>query len=494
VFDAEDHLLGVLAMAGEVQRVHPHTLGMVITAARAIENQLRTIKTSQELLLRNSYMNAIIDSIDSGVMALDRDGVITQINNQGKQILQWGDDLEGRPLNALLNSQVDWRGVMHGGFGYMDREVFIRGPRGTIQLLHTAKPIRDASGEVQGIIIVFNEIHRVRRLVNAMAGSQARFTFEDIVGVSPAFEESKRLARLAASGSSTVLLLGETGTGKELFAHAIHNESDRSQQPFVAINCGAIPRELLESELFGYAEGAFTGARKGGRPGKFELASGGTVFLDEIGDMPPDMQVKLLRVLQTGEIYRIGEHKPISVDLRIIAATHVDLASEMENRGFREDLYYRLNVFPVPLPPLRDRPEDVLLLAWQTLKRCCQVLGKTGLRISPDAQKLLVRYNWPGNVRELGNVVERAAKKCSRAGERGRAGGQYCGRGHHRTRASAAARARKQAGQDPPVRERGPAGGGGAADDKGGHRVAGAEHRESLQSARHNQGYPLQEA
>jgi transcriptional regulator with PAS, ATPase and Fis domain len=205
------------------------------------------------------------------------------------------------------------------------------------------------------------------------------------------------------------LLLGETGTGKELFAQSIHNQSPRRDHPLLAINCGAIPRELLESELFGYVEGSFTGARRGGRPGKFELADGGTVFLDEIGDMSADMQVKLLRVLQTGEVNRVGEHKPISVDVRIIAATNVQLRNEVDRGNFREDLFYRLNVFPIIIPPLRERSEDIIHLARYFLNRCTGVLKKPGIKFSPETEQALVRYAWPGNVRELENVVERAA-------------------------------------------------------------------------------------
>jgi len=207
--------------------------------------------------------------------------------------------------------------------------------------------------------------------------------------------------------------LGETGTGKELIAKAIHNQSERRHHPFVAINCGAIPRELLESELFGYTEGAFTGAKRGGCPGKFELATGGTVFLDEIGDMPIDMQVKLLRVLQSGEVYRIGQHKSISIDLRIIAATHLNLNQEVEKGNFRDDLFYRLNVLPISIPPLRERPEDIILLARHILTRCCHVLKKGEVKFSSESEQVLARFHWPGNVRELENVVERAVNLVS---------------------------------------------------------------------------------
>ena len=408
VFGPDDQLIGVIAMSGHASQVHPHTLGMVITAARAIENQLRIQKASKELLLRNNYMQAILDSIDSGVMAIDKNGIIKQINNQGQRILQWEEPLTGKPLSVILGDQLQLQRMMRPGFELVDREMFIRTPSRVIQLICTAKPIFDSADQMQGIIIVFNEIHRIRKLVNEMAGTQARFTFEDIIGVSPAIQEAKKMAMIAALGNSTVLLLGETGTGKELFAQAIHNHSERRGHPFLAINCGAIPRELLESELFGYAEGAFTGARKGGRPGKFELANGGTVLLDEIGDMPRDMQVKLLRVLQTGEVCRIGEHKSISVDLRIIAATNAHLKQRVDRGDFREDLFYRLNVFPIIIPPLKERSDDILPLARHILKRCAQNAKKPNIHFTGAAERVLTGFEWPGNVRELENVVERA--------------------------------------------------------------------------------------
>lgn len=409
VFDPDNRLIGVIAMSGDAGQVHPHTLGMVITAARSIESQLSIRRTSKELAVRSNYMETILDSIDSGVMAVDRNGRITQINNQGGRILRWDDPLEGKPLSVVFGDQIDIHQAMQSGFELVDREIFVRPPGRVVHLICTVKPIFSSSRKFRGIIIVFNEIHRIRKLVNEMAGTQARFTFEDIIGVSPAIQETKKLAMVSALGTSTVLLLGETGTGKELFAQAIHNHSERRGHPFLAINCGAIPRELLESELFGYSGGAFTGAHRRGRPGKFELASGGSVLLDEIGDMPPDMQVKLLRVLQTGEVCRIGEHKPIAVNVRIIAATNADLQKKVESGNFREDLFYRLNVLPISIPPLRERSDDILPLARHFLNRCSQSLHKPALNFSGEAERALMAQRWPGNIRELENAVERAA-------------------------------------------------------------------------------------
>ncbi len=217
-----------------------------------------------------------------------------------------------------------------------------------------------------------------------------------------------RHARIAADSTAPVLLCGETGTGKELFAQAIHNGGERRKGPFVAINCGAIPKELLESELFGYEEGAFTGARKGGRPGKFELADSGTLFLDEIGDMSFDMQVKLLRVLQSGEIQRVGGLRSVPVDLRVISATNRDLRQAIEQQKFRADLYYRISTLNIIVPPLRERPEDILPLAEYFIQRHRLRLDKPTAVLPPDTAAMLMTYAWPGNVRQLESAVERA--------------------------------------------------------------------------------------
>ena len=206
---------------------------------------------------------------------------------------------------------------------------------------------------------------------------------------------------------SNVLITGECGTGKELFAQALHNESPRRKEPFLAINCTAMPRELIESELFGYEEGAFTGARKGGKPGKFELASGGTIFLDEIGDMPFNQQGVLLRVLQEKRITRIGGLRDIPLDVRVVCATNKDLSEEMRKGNFRSDLFYRLNVISIKIPPLRERPADITMLFECFLKTILSRMGKTVDWIQPDVFACLLNYKWPGNVRELQNVVER---------------------------------------------------------------------------------------
>lgn len=231
--------------------------------------------------------------------------------------------------------------------------------------------------------------------------------FDNIVGESTKLLEAKRVASLAATTSLNILLQGESGTGKEIFAQAIHNRSQWQNGPFVALNCGIIPRELIGSELFGYAEGAFTGAKHGGKPGKFELAAGGTLFLDEIGDMPLEQQVALLRVLEEKQLTRVGSTKVIPVNVRIICATNKNLLQQVENGTFRQDLYYRLNVISVTLPPLRNRAKDIPLLFSRLLEKLSRDRGRKFV-VSHEFVQALQQYPWPGNVRELQNAVERA--------------------------------------------------------------------------------------
>ena len=237
----------------------------------------------------------------------------------------------------------------------------------------------------------------------------ARYTMASIMGSGQAISAAKLEALRASRTDSTVLVFGETGTGKELFAHAIHAASQRRSGPFIKLNCAAVPSELLESELFGYEEGAFTGAKRGGKPGKFEMAQGGTLFLDEIGDMPLAMQVKLLRVLQEREVERVGGTITRSVDIRIIAATGKSLEDLVNEGSFRADLYYRINVIPIRVPSLRERREDIIAIADSFLARLSNDTGEMKRTISPELQEVLKSYTWRGNVRELQNVLERAA-------------------------------------------------------------------------------------
>lgn len=263
--------------------------------------------------------------------------------------------------------------------------------------------------------VMFRQLTEVSELFNRAKKSElprkretAKFTWDHIFSVDPYLDKLKKSAARAAKGVSTVLIRGESGTGKELFAHAIHNSSARNQGKFVVVNCAAIPEDLLESEFFGYEEGAFTGAKQRGKSGKFDLANGGTLFLDEIGDMSLVLQAKLLRVLQEREFYRVGGNETVKVDVRIIAATNRDLEKMVREGKFREDLYYRLNVISLTIPPLRERARDVEHLISQLMSELNALLGTGITGISAQAKMALLQYEWPGNVRELRNVLERA--------------------------------------------------------------------------------------
>ena len=405
IFGHDNNLIGIIALTGLSKNVGIHTLGMVITSAVAMENQLYLTHALNEIEIQNNYLRETIGSLDNGIILIDNSGLIRTMNNSVKKLLMISDDEHITSIYSLMPE--NFTDLLFSERTIYFKEIFITKNGIDLQFVFNSNPVVNDSGEEYGYIINISEIKRIKKIINTFSGTRAEYTFSDITGESKEITDSVNLAATAAMNDSTVLIQGETGTGKEVFAQAIHNRSSRRNMPFVAINCGAIPRDLLESELFGYSEGAFTGAKKGGRPGKFEIASGGTVFLDEIGDMPLDMQVKLLRVLQTGVICRIGEHKDIDVKVRIIAATNADLQSEVKKKHFREDLFYRLNVFPIKIPALRDRGKDVILIAREILTKRSLALKNQKTSFTSEAENLLSEYSWPGNVRELENVIER---------------------------------------------------------------------------------------
>ncbi len=413
IFDSNGYLIGALGICAHYNRNHSHTMGMVVAAVKAIENQLQLEKVYDELQKAHDFSKAVMESITEGLITIDQKGIINWINTAGGRIMGVEPATKiGHALHKLGSSFMPMQEVLYGS-SFNDREIVLDNERGRYHFTMTAQPIKNGQGETIGAVSTLREIKDVHRLVTNMVGAKARFTFDNLIGDSKVFQQACVMARKAAASSSTILLQGESGTGKELFAQAIHNASMRAYGPFVAVNCAAIPRELIESELFGYEEGAFTGARRGGCPGKFELASGGTIFLDEIGDMPLDLQVTLLRFLQEKQVTRLGGRKVIPVDVRIIAATHRDLKTEIEKGQFREDLFYRLNIFSITIPPLRKRQQDIPLLANYFIRKIGRHLGKTLLDISLEALACLTSHHWPGNVRELENALERAINVAS---------------------------------------------------------------------------------
>jgi len=405
IFNDDGQIIGALQMSGPSNAVHLHTLGMVVAAVEAVQDQIRIKQQNQALTVLNSSLQNIFQTMSDGAIMVNRQGIITQINPVGEQIL--GYNLTGRSIEYLFGKTPKTDGVLESGQAYTDVEVRVDTPQNYFHCLVTGIPIKDEKGEVTGAVIFFNPINKVKRLINRFSGAQATFHFEDIIGESPILKEAIQVASRAASNASNVLIVGESGTGKELFAQAIHNYSPYQKGPFVALNCAAIPRELIASELFGYSEGAFTGARRGGRPGKFEMAAGGTLFLDEIGDMPLDQQVTLLRVLQERKITRIGGDQVIPVDVRVICASNKNLKDEVKKGNFREDLYYRLNVILVSVPPLKERTGDISILFCHLVDKIAKKLDTHIDWVEPGIIECLQQYNWPGNVRELENVVEK---------------------------------------------------------------------------------------
>ena len=380
-----------------------------LCSIRNISHLLEILSKKDHLSWLTRMFTNIFMHITDGVMILDTEGRIKEVNLAAERILnKKAAEMIGQPLGQVLGIKTPYTNeLLRRGQPYSDIEVFIESGGKNIQLTLSGNPVRDEEDRLVGGILFMRPIENIHNLVHRFTGNRASFQFEDIVTVSDNVLETIRLAAQAAGSMSNVLLEGESGTGKEVFAQAIHNQSSRRNGPFIDVNCGAIPRVLVGSELFGYAEGAFTGARKGGSPGKFELASGGTLFLDEIGDMPLEQQVTLLRVLQEKSITRIGDSKLIPIDVRVICATNKNLWEEVEIGNFRADLYYRLNVISIQIPPLRSRIKDIPLLFDYFLDAISSKTGRQFIYDRESLMKPLQRYHWPGNVRELQNVVER---------------------------------------------------------------------------------------
>lgn len=415
IFDPDTgELIAGLMMGAAADHVHLHTLGMVVAAADSIERQLAEHRLRKATEFENQYKTLLMESISDGLIAIDEKDVVTHINSNAKRVFKISEPANGENLYTVLKRSM---GNLDGCKGlisiikaqdeFTDEFINLTSPSGSIRGTVTTRHLRTNEKDKFGKIVIVADMARVNRLTNRTYGQFAHITFNDLVGEDTQFLDCIQVAYQAARGNSTVLLLGESGTGKDLFSQAIHNASTRQNKPYIAINCAAIPRDLLGSELFGYSEGAFTGAKRGGNPGKFELADGGTLFLDEIGEMPLEMQTLLLRIIEDKIVTRIGGKEVIPVDVRIIAATNKDLQTEVEKGTFRADLYYRLNVMTISLPALRQRKDDIPLLAMHFIERISAKLDKEIKYIDPEVIMALTLYDWPGNIRELQNNLER---------------------------------------------------------------------------------------
>jgi propionate catabolism operon transcriptional regulator len=377
------------------------------TVASVIEDAKSVAKSKKEEQAKTQRYRSIIDSTSEGIIAVDQDGLITTINKSAREALRVNNvDPIGKPLKqyvprAQILKVLQTRKPLFNRLEKIKKDLFVS----------NHLPIMVGS-EVIGGVVTFKDITNVMKAENEVRrsfakGLVAKYSIDDFIHGSPIMEEVIRKAEKFAASDSTLLLSGETGTGKEIFAHSIHNLSPRKKGPFVSTNCAALPDQLLESELFGYEEGAFTGSRKGGKLGLFEIAHKGTMFLDEIGATSHSVQTRLLRVLQEKEVMRVGGDSLIPVDVRVIAATNRDLSEAVHNGSMRDDLFFRLSVLHIQIPPLRDRIEDIPLLVNVLMQRTSKKCDVPLFHIPEAAMMRLKEYSWPGNVRQLENFVER---------------------------------------------------------------------------------------
>ena len=412
IFDLDGHPVGVIGLLERGSQHSAHALGIAVAAARAIENQLQADLFVREANSQASELNVTMDAISEGVLAWTARGVIMHLNDQAGQLLGLKPaSVVGRPLAEYITLPEGLARATARGEELSDVETSL-GVNGTQrECLVSLRVIRNPDGEPMTYISTLRRIEQVHQLVNRLVGAQARLTLDDMVGHSAAARRVRRQALAAADAKACVLLMGESGTGKNVLARAIHNSSQRAGGPFLAINCRAIPRELMLGEFLGFEAGAFNSGPSTGQPSKFELAQGGTLFLEEVEALPLDMQSALLRVIEARDVIRLGGTRVIPVDMRVIASSSADLEARVAEGAFRADLLFRLGSFAITIPPLRDRPEDIHPLIERLLAKLGTQLSKT-CTITPAATTTLCAYPWPGNGRELESVLERAVLLC----------------------------------------------------------------------------------
>nr|WP_315629476.1 sigma 54-interacting transcriptional regulator [Clostridium perfringens] len=398
----ENSIFGIIGLVCSTEKQKRHLLLNLDTIMSFLEQiaefiAIKLIEQNEILANKNNleFFKEIINSVDDGIITIDSLNNIKIINNKALKMLSLKPEIAGEYIQIKDTDEY-----FPGGDIF---ELYIRGIPYKVIGKIIYNYINKSNCEK---IVIFNELKQLKNEVVNLTHGNNKINCDEIVGESAAMKQLKNKIKRISYSKSTVLITGESGTGKELVARAIHAEGSRKNKPFIAINCGAIPESLLESELFGYVKGAFSGASSSGRVGKFELANKGVIFLDEIGDMPLYLQVKLLRVLQERTIVKIGSNQLIKLDIRVVAATNKDLRKLVEEGKFREDLYYRLNVIPIEVPPLRKREGDIELIMNELIKKYNKIFNKYVHTVNHDVIEKLRVYQWKGNVRELENVVE----------------------------------------------------------------------------------------
>lgn len=406
IFDPQGNLLGGISLITHYRDDCP-TLAMAVTMSQAIENSLKANEALQEARIAAYYQQTINDAVAEAVIGLDASGRITMMNETSLNIFQITRYVEGMNIRDVLkNGGSELLRLVEEEKWTTDSEIQIVCGQRENTFRTAIRPVYSDRREMVGKVIILQEIRRTLKPVVRATGAKAFFQIRDICGQNSKFLRTVQHVEIAAKSDSNVLLLGESGTGKDIFAQAIHTSGTRRKGPYVAINCASIPRDLIASELFGHTEGAFTGSRRGGNTGKFELADGGTIFFDEIAETSLEFQSALLRAVEEKAIVRVGGSNVRPVDVRIIAATNKNIMDEIRKGAFRQDLYYRLNVFTIETIPLRSRKDDIPLLIDNFIRKHSGS-ERTIKGIDPMVVRILENYPWPGNVRELQNVIER---------------------------------------------------------------------------------------
>jgi sigma-54 dependent transcriptional regulator, acetoin dehydrogenase operon transcriptional activator AcoR len=401
IHDDKGNLIGIINLSGQFHGFHTHTLGIVVEAANAIQKQFSINE-------HRKWAGAAFNSIEDGILVIDDEFTVKDFNIKICEILKISEkEIHKIDIKALLKDIIKDMYSFSNNNKINYREISLYIDKKRVECNVSVTPVKRENKYI-GYVIFAKKVDSFRNVVNKIAGFYSKYSFDDILTNNPKMLSVVQEAKRIAANDCTVLITGESGTGKELFAHSIHAASNRCNGPFVAINCAALPQDLVESELFGYEKGAFTGASKEGCPGKFELANKGTIFLDEIGELPLGIQSKLLRVLDNHTITRIGGKYEKPLDVRVIAATNRILYNEIQTNNFRGDLYFRINVFNIKLVPLRERPEDVELCADIFLKRLNEKNPEGKKCFDKKFIDSIKKYNWPGNVRELENIIQRA--------------------------------------------------------------------------------------
>lgn len=402
-------IIGLVAFTEEQQTILSNKSGSMTVFVEKMADLLAAKADQQEILESaedsRDEMSTVLETAHEGIFALDKKGYVKHCNTRAAALFgTTKSDLVGSHISKLMPGSPAIK-VMDSGRGYTENEEIFKVDGRQLHFIVTANPYLSGE-EIDGVVISFRDIEEAQKLVYNFNTRNIKNTVDDIIGTSEKIMIAKKQAMITARSNSTVLITGESGTGKEMFAKAIHYASSRGDNPFITVNCGAIPENLMESELFGYEKGAFTGASEKGKEGKFELADGGTIFLDEIGDMPLHLQVKLLHVLQNMRFERVGGNKSIIVDVRVIAATNKDLEKMIDEGSFREDLYYRLSVIPLYIPSLRERKDDIKTLMYHFLGKYNTFMNRKIEGFSDEVEELYINHEWSGNVRELENAVE----------------------------------------------------------------------------------------